>query len=125
MARALSGIAIQPNDRLEGLRRYIPARAEVRQGWAVDREVFGNLLFVRSTDITATHLSHHRAHAIDTSSGCITHRGSNDCIVISHRPAIRMVCSIALRTLVFRQVEIRAFTLCLVHDATGLRYGLL
>ena len=48
--------SIQANNRLEGLRSHIPARAKVRQGRSVDREVLGDLLLIRATDITATHV---------------------------------------------------------------------
>jgi hypothetical protein len=44
---ALTGVTVQPDDGLKGLRRYVPRRPEVGQGGAMNGEVLGNLLFVR------------------------------------------------------------------------------
>jgi hypothetical protein len=46
----LAGVTAQADDALERLRRNIPARTEVGQGWAVNSEVLGNALLIGTTN---------------------------------------------------------------------------
>jgi hypothetical protein len=50
-----TGVAVQPYDRLEGLRCYVPARPEVRDDRTVDRKEFRDLLLVRTSCIPSAH----------------------------------------------------------------------
>jgi hypothetical protein len=52
---ALTRVAVETNDRLKRLRRYIPARPKVGQRRTVNGEVLGDLLLVRSANVAATH----------------------------------------------------------------------
>ena len=49
----LTSVTVQADDRLKSLRRYVPARPEVGQGGAMDREEFGDLLFVGASCISS------------------------------------------------------------------------
>jgi hypothetical protein len=53
-SRLPPGIPVQPNYRLEGLRRYVPRRPEIGHDWTVDGEEFCDLLFIRASNVAAT-----------------------------------------------------------------------
>jgi hypothetical protein len=52
---SLSCITVQSDYRLEGLRRDVPRRPEVRDDWTVYRKEVGDLLLIGATDVSTTH----------------------------------------------------------------------
>jgi hypothetical protein len=52
---ALTGVAIEADNRLEGLWRYVPARPEVGQQGAMNGEALGNALLVRMSNVSSAH----------------------------------------------------------------------
>jgi hypothetical protein len=51
----LARVPTQSDNWLKDLRRYVPTRAEVRNGNSMQSEVLSDALLVRSADVTATH----------------------------------------------------------------------
>jgi hypothetical protein len=52
----LTSVTVQADDRLKSLRRYVPARPEVGQRRAMNGEVLGYAMLVRTSNVASTHL---------------------------------------------------------------------